>query len=154
MRTKKIDYYMMLVKVVASRSTCKRRSVGAIIVKNSVVLSTGYNGAPSGITHCIDTYCIRDRKRIRSGTRHEICKAVHAEQNAIIHAAKNGIAIEGGIMFTNTFPCCICAKMIVNAGIKTIVYDQDYPDELSLEILNEAKIQLVKYGDQDETLKI
>jgi len=141
------DYFMGITKQVAKRSTCLRRQVGAIIVnENNVILSTGYNGAPCKIEHCEVKGCIRDKKDIKSGTRQEICMAVHAEQNAIIHAAKHGTSINGSTMYVSTFPCIICSKMIINAGIKTIFYDHDYSETAGYRLLVDAGIIVKKYS--------
>jgi dCMP deaminase len=137
---------MKMAELVSTRSTCLRRKVGAVIVsKDRNVLATGYNGAPSNCMHCEITGCLRQTLNIPSGQQHEICRAVHAEQNAIIQAAKHGNKIDGAAIYTTTQPCVICAKMIINAGIKTIVYNGDYPDKFSLDLLKEAGINLIKY---------
>ena len=139
------EYFMELVDTIKKRSTCIRRQVGAIIVKDNRILTTGYNGAPSGLHHCIDMGCIREKLGVPSGERHELCRALHAEQNAMIQASKYGINIDGATIYITTQPCMICAKMIINAGIKRVVYSGDYPDEMSINILNEASIELLKY---------
>ncbi len=126
----------------ATRSTCLRRQVGAVIVKNKKVLATGYNGSPSGLKHCLDVGCLREELGIPSGQRHELCRAIHAEQNAIIQAATSGVSIEGGILYSTTFPCILCAKMLVNSGIKEIYISEGYPDDLSKEILEEAGVEI------------
>lgn len=130
--------------MVASRSTCIRRKVGAILVKDKRILATGYNGPPSGITHCSEVGCLREKMGIPSGERHEICRGLHAEQNAIIQAALHGISIKGASIYTTTFPCIICSKMLINAGIEEIVYEDGYPDELSCRLLEEAKVKARK----------
>jgi dCMP deaminase len=144
MRPEWDDYFMQITEVVASRSTCLRRKVGALIVKDNRILSSGYNGAPKGLHHCAELSCRREALGIPSGERHELCRAIHAEQNAIIQAATYGVSIEGSVIYTTTQPCVLCAKMIVNAGIKKIVFKGQYPDELALEILNEAELLLVQ----------
>ncbi len=126
----------------ATRSTCLRRQVGAVIVKNKKVLATGYNGSPSGLRHCLDIGCLREELGIPSGQRHELCRAIHAEQNAIIQAATSGISIEGGILYSTTFPCILCAKMLINAGVKEIYVAQGYPDDLSRSMMDEAEVQV------------
>ena len=139
-----------IAEIVKTRSTCIRRQVGAVIVKENRILTTGYNGSPAGTYNCIDKgTCKRQELHIPSGERHELCRALHAEQNAIITAAKNGVSTEGATIYVNFQPCVICAKMIINAGIKRIVYKGDYPDELSLEMLKEAGVKLdkVKEGE-------
>jgi len=137
-------YFMEIAHLVASRSTCIRRKVGAILVKDKRILATGYNGPPTGISHCTEVGCLREEKGIPSGERHEICRGLHAEQNAIIQAALHGISIKGSTLYTTTFPCIICSKMLINAGIKEIVYEEGYPDELSKHLLEEAKLKIRK----------
>ncbi len=139
------SYFMEITKLVAKRSTCLRRAVGAILVKDKRIMATGYNGVPRGLTHCDETGCLRSRLNIPSGERHEICRGLHAEQNAIIQAAVYGISIEGAMMYCTTQPCVICSKMLINAGIKTIKFEGDYPDELSVSLLEEAGIELIKF---------
>jgi dCMP deaminase len=136
------EYFMSIALLAATRSTCLRRQVGAVIVRNKKVLATGYNGAPSGLRHCLDIGCLREQMGIPSGQRHELCRAIHAEQNAIIQAATSGVSIEGGILYSTTFPCILCAKMIVNAGIREIYITDGYPDDLSKEIIDEAGIKV------------
>ncbi len=140
------EYFMQITQVVASRSTCLRRKVGAAIVKDNRILATGYNGAPAGLAHCIERGCMREKLGIPSGQRHELCRALHAEQNAIIQAAVHGIAIRGSVIYVTNQPCVMCSKMIVNAGIKKVIFAGEYPDELSLEIFNEAGVELVRIG--------
>ncbi len=137
------SYFMGITHLVAQRSTCLRRAVGAVIVKDKRILSTGYNGAPCGLTHCIDAGCIREKLNVPSGERHELCRGIHAEQNAIIQAAYHGVSIKDAILFCTHLPCLICAKMIINAGIRTIYYHSGYADPMSLEMLNEAGIKLI-----------
>ncbi|MEG1425825.1 MAG: cytidine/deoxycytidylate deaminase family protein [Raoultibacter sp.] len=139
------EYFMKLATEVASRTTCMRRAVGAIIVKDRRILSTGYNGVPTGIRHCNEVGCLREQLGVPSGQRHEICRGLHAEQNAIIQAARYGINIEGASIYITTQPCIVCAKMIINAGITEIVYQNPYPDELSQEMLAESGIVLRVY---------
>ena len=139
------EYYMEMCSVIAKRSTCLRHHFGAIIVKNKMILSTGYNGAAVGMPHCSDIGCLRDELKMESGTRHEICRAVHAEQNAILQCALHGVSSEGATIYTNGSPCMICAKMIVNAGLKRVVYDTDYPDKLALELLGSAGIEVLRF---------
>lgn len=144
-----ISYFMEITELVAKRSTCLRREVGAIIVKDRHILSTGYNGPPKGVPHCDELGgCLRERLNIPSGERHEICRAVHAEQNAIIQAAKLGINIEGSDMYITTHPCFICAKMIINAGIRRIYINEGYPDKLAAEILKEAGVEIIQYNSE------
>lgn len=129
---------MAITRVVAERSTCRRRHIGALIISDRRILTTGYNGAPSGLAHCLDIGCLREEKGIASGERHELCRGLHAEQNSIIQAALSGVSIRGGTLYTTHFPCGLCAKMIINSGIKRVVYGCDYPDSLSQELLREA----------------
>ncbi len=135
---------MQIAHIVAQRSTCLRRKVGAVIVKDRRILTTGYNGAPSGITHCEITGCLREKLNVPSGQRHELCRGLHAEQNALLQAALHGISLRGATLYCTNQPCIICAKMLINAGIKEIVFGDGYPDELSVKMLEEAKIKLRK----------
>ncbi len=139
------QYFMEITKLVASRSTCLRRHVGAILVKDKNILATGYNGAPSGISHCLEVGCLREQGDIPSGQRHELCRGLHAEQNAIIQAAYHGISIDGATLFCTNLPCVICAKMIINAGIVEIVYVEGYMDELASEMIAESKVILKQF---------
>ncbi len=138
------EYFMSIALLVSQRSTCIRRHVGAVIVKNKRILSTGYNGVPSGIKHCTEVGCLRDKLNIPSGEKHELCRGLHAEQNAIIQAAYHGVEIKGSELYCTNQPCIICSKMIINAGINTIYFRDGYPDDLSLEMLEEADINLVR----------
>lgn len=135
---------MDITHLVAKRSTCIRRQVGAILVKDKRILATGYNGAPSGIAHCQDVGCLREKGNIPSGERHELCRGSHAEQNAIVQAATYGIPIKDAILFCTNLPCSICIKMIINAGINTIFYEEGYPDALSEKLISESGITLTK----------
>ena len=137
-------YFMDITHLVAKRSTCIRRQVGAILVKDKRILATGYNGAPSGIVHCLDIGCLREKNRVPSGERHELCKGSHAEQNAIVQAATHGTPIKDATLFCTNLPCSICIKLIINAGIKTVLYEEGYPDTLSEELIKEAGITLTK----------
>lgn len=136
------EYFLRITCEVAQRSTCLRRQVGAILVMDKHILTTGYNGAPSGLQHCIETGCLREQLNIPPGERHELCRGLHAEMNALLQAAYYGIKISGATLYTTTYPCSLCAKMLVNAGIKRIVTLSDYPDPLAKEILFTAKIQI------------
>ncbi|MEG6567097.1 dCMP deaminase family protein [Thermoanaerobacterium saccharolyticum] len=138
------EYFMMVVDVVKTRSTCLRRQVGAVIVKDKHIISTGYNGAPTGLKHCEEVGCMRESLNIPSGERHELCRGTHAEQNAIIQAALNGVSTKDATIYISASPCSMCAKMIINAGIKRVVYEGDYPDNLSFEYLKEASVEVVK----------
>ncbi len=139
------EYFMEMAAVTAKRSTCLRRQVGAVIVKDKHIVATGYNGAPRGLDHCGEREdgCLRIAKGVPSGEKHELCRALHAEQNAIIQAATLGQSIEGAVIYITHQPCVICAKMIINAGISRIVVREGYPDELAVEILREAGIRIV-----------
>ncbi|MCX5897250.1 MAG: dCMP deaminase family protein [Proteobacteria bacterium] len=138
------EYFMDITRLVARRSTCIRRQVGAIVVKDKRILATGYNGVPTGLAHCEDTGCIREQNNIPSGQRHELCRGLHAEQNTIIQAAYHGISISGATLYCTTLPCSICLKMLINAGITAIIYEQGYPDELTQSLLNETDLTLTK----------
>jgi len=140
--------FMDLTETIAKWSSCFKpdRSVGAVIVRNKRILTTGYNGAPAGIKSCKEKgECLRQNLGIQSGTRHELCYAIHAEQNAIIQAAKMGVCIEGATLYCTHQPCVICSKMIVNAGITRVVYARPYPDDFSHEIFKEAGVKLVQF---------
>jgi dCMP deaminase len=138
-------YFMRMAELVATRSTCLRRNVGAVIVKEKRVLSTGYNGAPKGLKHCAEVGCVRLRDNVETGTRHELCRGVHAEQNAVIQAAYFGVSIKDSIIYTTNFPCVMCAKILVNAGITEVVFKDEYVDELSKAILNESRVSVRKF---------
>lgn len=131
---------MALAQLVARRSTCLRRKVGCVIVKDRRALSTGYNGAPTGLPHCSEVGCLREG--IPPGERHELCRGLHAEQNAVIQAATFGVSVQGSTLYSTHQPCSVCAKMIVNAGIRKIVVKEGYPDSLARRILDEAGIQI------------
>ncbi len=133
-------YFLKIAKLVSERSTCLRRHVGAVLVKDKRILTTGYNGAPTGIQHCLERGCLREQLGIPSGERIEICRGVHAEQNALIQAAKFGISVNGATLYCTHKPCITCTKMLINAGIKRIVVLEDYPDPLADEMLEEAGI--------------
>mgnify|MGYP000916884840 FL=1 len=139
------EYFMEIVDLIKERSTCLRRQVGALIVNDKRILSTGYNGAPTGCSHCEEVGCLREKLQIPSGQRHELCRALHAEQNAIVQAAMYGISVQGGTLYVTHQPCVMCAKMAINAGIKRIVFKGDYPDELSKELLEEAGIEVINF---------
>lgn len=139
------EYFMKIAHIVKERSTCLRRKVGAVLVKDRHILSTGYNGAPKGLPHCAEVGCLRQQLNIPSGQRHEICRGVHAEQNAIIQAAVFGVSTRGATLYVTDFPCSICAKIIINAEIKEIVYDSEYEDPISRQLLEQAGIKIRKY---------
>lgn len=137
-------YFMDITTLVAKRSTCRRRAVGAVIVKDKRILTTGYNGAPSGVRHCIEVGCLREDLKVASGERHELCRGIHAEQNAIIQAAYHGVSINEAVLFCTNLPCSICAKMIINAGIRKIYYLSGYADQLSGEMLAEVGVEVIQ----------
>lgn len=138
------EYFLEMAQLVARRSTCLRRNVGAILVKDKRILATGYNGAPRGLRHCLDIGCIRQKLNIPSGQRQELCRALHGEQNALIQASLYGISVEGSTLYATNQPCVICAKMLINAGIKEIVIAEGYPDKMAMDLLKEAKVKVRK----------
>jgi dCMP deaminase len=143
-------YFMDITRLVAKRTTCTRRGVGAVIVKDKRILATGYNGAPSGIQHCRQTGCLREKLNVPSGERHELCRGIHAEQNAIIQAAFHGVSIKDAVLFCTNLPCSICAKMIINAGIKAIYYQDGYADIMSTDMFAEAQVKLIQLEEMHE----
>lgn len=143
-------YFMDMVHVVKKRSTCRRRQFGAIITVGNQIRGTGYNGAPSGMPHCSVIGCLRDERGILSGTKHEICRGVHAEQNAVLQALKFG-SIDGGTLYVNAFPCQICAKLVINSGIKRVVIEGSYSVEEGLDLLREAGVTVVRLDEEPET---
>jgi len=136
---------MDIARLVAQRSTCLRRQVGAVLVKDKNILTTGYNGTPTGIRHCSETGCIREQLNIPSGERHELCRGLHAEQNAIIQAAKHGVNIQNAVLYCTTCPCIICLKMLINAGVRKVVYEQGYADDLSRQMQQEAGMDIQQF---------
>ncbi len=138
------EYFMSIAKLVATRSTCLRRKVGAVLVKDKRILATGYNGAPTGIRHCRDTGCLREKLGVEPGERHELCRGLHAEQNVIIQAAYYGAMTRGTTLYSTHMPCIICSKMLINAGVEKIFFLEGYPDPLADELLSEANIELVR----------
>jgi len=138
------EYFMGIARMVTARSTCLRRHVGAILVKDRRILATGYNGAPSGVRHCEEVGCLRQDGSVPSGMRHELCRGLHAEQNAIIQAAYHGISITGSTLYCTNKPCVICSKMLINAGIRTIYYDEGYNDPLADQMLEEAGVEVLR----------
>lgn len=141
------EYFMDITRRVATRSTCLRRAVGAIIVHDKRIIATGYNGGPSGLAHCLDIGCLREQLGIPSGQQHELCRGIHAEQNAIIQAARYGLPIDGSVLYCTTQPCTQCTKMIINAGITEIVYGEGYPDELARQLLDESGIIVRRFEE-------
>ena len=144
-------YFLKMAQLASTRSTCIRRHVGAVLVKEKKILATGYNGVPSGISHCSDVGCLRDKEQVPSGQRHELCRGLHAEQNAILQAAYHGVSIQGSVLFCTNFPCVICSKMLINAGIRQIFYLEGYPDSLSERMLKEAGMDLRRIEMEDDT---
>ena len=136
------EYFVDIALLVSRRSTCTRRAVGAVLVKDKRILATGYNGAPSGLAHCSEVGCLREQQKVPSGQRHELCRGLHAEQNAIIQAAFHGISIAGATLYCTTVPCSICLKMLINAGIHQMICVEGYPDQLTESFLEEAGIQI------------
>lgn len=140
------SYFMEITRVVATRSTCLRRQVGALLVRERRILSSGYNGSPRNITHCAQAGCLRDQLTIPSGQRQELCRGLHAEQNVIVHAAYHGISVAGATLYVTHQPCITCAKMIINAGIVKIIFAGEYPDPLSIELLAQAGIETLPFS--------
>jgi len=137
------EYFLELADLVASRSTCLRRHVGAVLVKNERIIATGYNGAPRGLGHCLELGCLREAMQVPSGHRYELCRGVHAEQNAIINAANYGVSTQDAVLYCTIQPCIICARMIINAGIVKVVHRGNFDDQMSVQFLQEAGIELV-----------
>ncbi len=137
------QYFMDIAFLVSERSTCIRRRVGAVSVKDKRILATGYNGAPSGVPHCLEVGCLRQQLKVPSGQRHEICRGIHAEQNVIIQAALHGISLKGAELYCTTFPCFICSKMLINCGITRIWISENYPDEFSAGMLKDAGVEVI-----------
>jgi dCMP deaminase len=143
------EYFLRIAEVVSQRSTCLRRQVGALLVRDRRILTTGYNGAPAGLPHCAQVGCLREKLGVPAGERHELCRGLHAEQNAIIQAALHGVSTQGAVLYVTCHPCSVCAKMLVNAGITKVVTAQGYPDELAAEILRTAGIPVVRSAEGD-----
>ncbi len=138
------EYFMNITTLVAERSTCLRRKVGAILVREKRVISTGYNGAPTKTAHCLDVGCLREQQGIPSGERHELCRGLHAEQNAIIQAALHGFSVRGATLYCTNMPCSICTKMLINIEVEKAFYKEGYPDSLTSMMMEEAQIPLIK----------
>jgi len=138
------EYFMDIVRLVSRRSTCLRRSVGAVLVKDKRILATGYNGAPSGLRHCVEVGCLREKMHVSSGERHELCRGLHAEQNAIIQSALHGVSLQGATLYSTNHPCVICAKMIINAGIVSVFYIEGYRDKMAEDLMKEAGIKVIR----------
>jgi len=137
-------YFMEMAKLASRRSSCLRRAVGAVLVRDKRLLATGYNGVPSGVTHCEETGCLREKLQVPSGERHELCRGLHAEQNAIIQAALHGVSTKGAVLYCTTLPCIICAKMLINSGVRKVYYLDGYSDSLTGEMLAEVGLTLVR----------
>lgn len=144
------EYFMRMAYLAAERSTCLRRKVGAVLVRDKRAIATGYNGAPAKIKHCSEAGCLRQQMNVPSGQRHELCRGLHAEQNAIIQAALFGVSTKDSVLYCTTQPCIICTKMLINAGIKKIFVTETYPDELAEQFLQEAGIPLIQYKPNAE----
>jgi len=140
---------MSIAELVAQRATCLRRQVGAVLVRDKRIVTTGYNGVPTGIQHCLDVGCLRETQGVPSGERHELCRGLHAEQNAIIQAAVYGISLDGATLYCTNQPCAICSKMLINAGIRQIFYLEGYPDSLAERMLREAGMELQRIEMED-----
>lgn len=138
------EYFMGITELVAQRSTCTRRRVGAILVRDKRIIATGYNGAPSKIKHCLDVGCLREQQGIPSGERHELCRGLHAEQNAIIQAAVHGFSVEGATLYCTNLPCSICTKMLINIRVEKVFYKEGYPDSLTSLMMSESGIPLIE----------
>ncbi|HHW92000.1 MAG TPA: dCMP deaminase family protein [Firmicutes bacterium] len=140
------DYFMEIAGVIAKRSTCLRRQVGAVLVRDKHILATGYNGAPAGVPHCREVGCLREKLGVPPGERHELCRGLHAEQNAIIQAALHGVTTMGSTLYVTCQPCIVCTKMLLNAGVKRVVFQGPYPDPLAREMLKDSSLILERYG--------
>lgn len=140
------EYFLEVAGLVCKRSTCLRRKVGAVLVKDRRILATGYNGAPSGLRHCSVTGCLREKLKVPSGQRHELCRGLHAEQNVLLQAALHGTGTKDSLLYITNQPCMICAKMLINAGIREIVIADGYPDKMAMEFLREARIKVRRLG--------
>lgn len=149
MRSAWHNYFMAFAKLAGIQSKCIRRQVGAAIVKDHMVLTTGYNGPPRGLAHAAEVGCLRDKLGIPSGERHELCRGLHAEQNAIIQAARHGISIKDADMYCTLHPCVICVKMIINVGIKQVYFNEGYPDDLAKQIIEEAGLPVTWLNERD-----
>lgn len=138
------SYFLTIAQQVKTRSTCLRRQTGAILVRDKRILTTGYNGAPRGLRHCLEIGCLRESQGVASGERHELCRGLHAEQNAILQAAVHGVSVDKAVLYTTHFPCSLCAKMLINAGVLKVFYLEEYSDQLSLSLFQEAGIIIKK----------
>jgi len=143
------EYFLKMTEIVAERSTCLRRQVGAVLVRDKRILATGYNGAPKGLPHCLEIGCLRDELKVPSGERHELCRALHAEMNALIQCALHGISTEGSTLYCTNRPCSLCAKMLINAGVRRIVFLGGYPDEMAEEMFRQAAVEIDYRGPEE-----
>jgi len=134
------EYFLELANLISSRSTCLRRKVGALLVRDKRILATGYNGAPRNLPHCSETGCLREKLKVPSGEKHELCRGLHAEQNALLQASLHGVSVNGSILYCTTQPCIICAKMLINAGTKEVVIAAGYPDNMSMDFFEQAGV--------------
>jgi len=141
---------METAKLISTRSTCLRRAVGCVLTYDNRILATGYNGTPTGIPHCEEEGCLRESLNVPSGERHELCRGLHAEMNALIQCAIHGVSTRDSILYSTTYPCSVCAKLLINAKVKKIVYLEDYDDDLSKSLFKQSGIEVVKYGEQNE----
>ena len=140
------EYFMQTAYLVSQRASCLRRKVGAVLVKDKHILATGYNGAPAGVDHCEVTGCLRQKLNVPSGQRHEICRGLHAEQNVILQAARHGVSVKDSVIYITNTPCSICAKMIINSGIKEVVVSEEYPDQMAAGFLKDGKVKVRKFS--------
>jgi len=147
------EYFMELAHVIRKRSTCMRRQIGAVLVKDKRILATGYNGAPSGLPHCHKAGCLRKQLNIPSGERHEICRGAHAEQNAIAQAALLGVSTRDSEIYITAQPCSVCAKILINAGVKRIMYEGDYPDPLAMQLLAQSSLKIERFKQSSKSKK-
>ncbi len=136
------QYFLRIALDVSERATCRRRRVGAVLVRDKRILATGYNGAPRGVPHCLEAGCLREALGVPSGQRHELCRGVHAEMNALLQCALHGVAADGSVMYCTSTPCSLCSKMLINAGVRRVVYLGEYPDEMGRDLLREAGVEL------------
>jgi dCMP deaminase len=147
------QYFMEMAYLAAKRSTCLRRAVGAVMVRDNQIISTGYNGSPKGVPHCAEVGCLREQMKVPSGEKHELCRGVHAEQNAIIQAAINGSSTRGASLYCTHQPCSICARLIINAEINTVFVSETYPDTLGEQLFREAGVELIQFETQTNIMK-
>lgn len=144
------EYFIQLTRITATRSSCKRRHIGSVIVKDHRIISTGYNGSPSGMKHCLDLGCLRDERKIESGTRAEICRGLHAEQNALLFA--RGADLSDATLYCTNHPCVVCAKMIIQSGIRSVVYENEYPDDLAKQFFKQSGVKIYKFENGERSL--